>query len=128
MKKILFVDDEKAFRDASRKLLEGAGYIVDTAMDGVDAESFLENNVYDFIITDIVMPRKEGIELILYIKQNNIQSKIIAISGGGRATAYEYLTMAKAFKADAILSKPYSFSELISTLKRLSSDSPNPES
>lgn len=120
MKKILFVDDEKAFRDASRKLLEASGYSVDTAMDGIDAESFLDKGEYDFIITDIVMPRKEGIEFILDCKQRNISSKIIAISGGGRASAQEYLTMAKAFKADAILSKPYSFADLLITIKRLS--------
>jgi two-component system response regulator (stage 0 sporulation protein F) len=125
MKKILFVDDEKAFRDASRQLLEGAGFTVDTAMDGMDAESFLDKSDYDFIITDIVMPRKEGIEFILDCKQRNIRSKIIAISGGGRASSTEYLTMAKAFKADAVLSKPYSFTELLSTLEKLSAERPS---
>lgn len=128
MKKILLVDDEKAFRDASRKLLEGAGYIVDTAIDGLDAGSYLDKFEYDVIITDIVMPRKEGIQLIRECKQRNLRSKIIAISGGGRASANEYLTMAKAFKADAVLSKPYSFADLVNTLQRLDAQTPGTDS
>lgn len=119
MKKILFVDDEKPFRDASKKLLEGNGYFVETAMDGLEAESLLDKAEFDFIITDIVMPRKEGIEFIQDVKKKKIKSKIIAISGGGRATADEYLTMAKAFQADAVISKPYAFADLLSTLQSL---------
>ena len=126
MKKILLVDDEKAFRDATKKLLEGAGYTVDTAIDGLDAETYLDSKEYDVIITDIVMPRKEGIQFIRECKERNIQSKIIAISGGGRASANEYLTMAKAFKADATISKPYSFSDLINTLQRVSATASGP--
>ncbi len=125
MKKILFVDDERAFRDASKQLLEGAGFTVDTAMDGMDAETFLDKSEYDFIITDIVMPRKEGIEFILDCKQRNIRSKIIAISGGGRVASTEYLTMAKAFNVDAVLSKPFSFTELLMTIERLSKEKTN---
>jgi CheY-like chemotaxis protein len=123
MKRILFVDDEKAFRIASKQLLEASGYIVDTASDGEDASKFLEHTIYDFIITDIVMPRKEGIELILDIRKTEMPVKIIAISGGGRAPATEYLSMARAFEADAILSKPYSFKELLSILKKFDTDS-----
>jgi two-component system response regulator (stage 0 sporulation protein F) len=122
---ILFVDDERAFRDASKQLLEGEGFTVDTAMDGMDAESFLDKSEYDFIITDIVMPRKEGIEFILDCKQRNIRSKIIAISGGGRVSSTEYLTMAKAFKVDAVLSKPFSFTELLMTIERLTKEKTN---
>lgn len=122
MQKILFVDDEEVFRQASKKLLESAGFSVDTASDGIDAEVFLEHNEYDFIITDIVMPRKEGIELILDLRQRKIGAKIIAISGGGRGSAQEYLTMAKAFQADAVLSKPYQFGDLMATINRLSSE------
>jgi len=122
MEKILFVDDELTFRLASKKLLESVGYSVDTASDGMDAEKFLDQAEYDFIITDIVMPRKEGIELILDIRQRKVKSKIIAISGGGRGSAQEYLAMAKAFQADAVLSKPYAFTELLSTMKKLSSE------
>lgn len=123
MEKILFVDDEKSFRDASQRLLMGAGYSVDVARDGVEAIAFLERDEYDFIITDIVMPNKEGISLIMEIKKNKIKSKIIAISGGGRGSPYEYLKMAKAFDVDATLTKPYSFTDLLLILEKLSSNS-----
>jgi DNA-binding response OmpR family regulator len=117
--RILFVDDEKAFRVASRLLLEAEGYIVDTASDGLDAEHCLERNQYDVIITDIVMPKKEGIEFILDIRMKKLPVRIIAISGGGRNSGQEYLTMASAFKADAILAKPYAFKDLLAIIRQL---------
>lgn len=117
--RILFVDDEKAFRVASRLLLESEGYIVDTACDGSDAEQCLLRNHYDVVITDIVMPKKEGIEFILDIRTKKLPVKIIAISGGGRNSGQEYLTMAKAFKADAILAKPYAFKDLLAIIRQL---------
>lgn len=117
--RILFVDDEKAFRVASRLLLESEGYIVDTASDGADAEQCLQRNHYDVVITDIVMPKKEGIEFILDIRTKKLPVKIIAISGGGRNSGQEYLTMAKAFKADAILAKPYAFKDLLAIIRQL---------
>ena len=121
MKRILFVDDEKDSRFLSKQYLEAAGYIVDTAYDGEDAENYIQHTIYDFIITDIIMPRKEGIELIRDIRKKQLPVKIIAISGGGKASALEHLSLASAFDADAVLAKPYSYKDLLSMLKILES-------
>ncbi len=84
MHHILVVDDEKDIRDSFENLLQKAGYSVTTAEDGVVALKIMEQKHMDLVITDIIMPKKEGVETILEIRAKHPRTKIIAMSGGGR--------------------------------------------
>jgi two-component system sensor histidine kinase and response regulator WspE len=69
-KRILVVDDSITVREAERQLLANHGYLVDVAVDGVDGWNSVSNTHYDLIISDIDMPRMNGLELVRTIKQD----------------------------------------------------------
>ena len=73
----------------------------------------------DLIITDIVMPEKEGLETIRELKKSHPDLKIIAISGGGRIDSREYLESARLFGASKIFQKPFRQKEMVSAVKEL---------
>jgi len=75
-KKILVIDDSLTVREVEKKLLESRGYEVDIAVDGADGWNTVRNKQYDMVITDIDMPRMNGIELVRLIKQDNLLNKI----------------------------------------------------
>ena len=68
IKRVLIVDDSLTVREIEKKLLESRGYIVDVAVDGVDGWNIVRNGNYDLVISDVDMPRMNGIELIKLIK------------------------------------------------------------
>ncbi|MFW6264334.1 MAG: response regulator, partial [Cyanobacteriota bacterium] len=68
--RILVVDDSITVREVERKLLENHGYSVDVAVNGVDAWNAVRTNSYDLVVTDVDMPRMNGIELVSHIKQH----------------------------------------------------------
>lgn len=99
--------------------LKLAGHEVVTAVNGKSALAILPKLEFDLILTDIVMPDMEGLELIRAIRKMNTMTKIIAMSGGGRGTAEDYLTLAKKFGASETLEKPFEITTLTSTIARL---------
>jgi len=113
MARILVVDDEELARFTLRDILEGEGHEVTEASNGNEAIASQNANPFDLIITDIIMPEKEGVETIVEMKQDYPDLKIIAISGGGRTRNLDFLKLAKDFGANAILSKPFSEEELL---------------
>ncbi len=117
--KILLTDDEKVFSRVLQKVLQSKGYDVDIAYNGSEALKLIESTTYDVIVTDIIMPEKDGIELILDIRSMQPNAKIIAISGGGRIAANDHLDAAKRLGADCILTKPFPASELIKQINQL---------
>jgi YesN/AraC family two-component response regulator len=116
MVKILLVDDEDTVRNVLSLLLETAGYDVQQACDGNHALESFRNRPVDLIITDIVMPGKEGLELIRSFLQIDPGAKIIAISGGGRGSSHEYLELARRFGAQYALAKPFSRDEVLAAV------------
>src|SRR5580693_8683290 len=80
-KTILVVDDDPCFRDLTVTLLSRAGYQVEEAADGTEAMLFVRNSEIDLIITDIVMPNREGIETIRYFSKELPNVPIVAMSG-----------------------------------------------
>ena len=113
MAKILVVDDEELARFTIRDILESAGHQVEEAENGVEALASQSAGPFDLIITDIIMPEKEGVETIIELKKLHPSLKIIAISGGGRTRNLDFLKLAKEFGADSILAKPFSEDELM---------------
>ncbi|MFC1763921.1 response regulator [Planctomycetota bacterium] len=119
MKRVLVVDDDIQLRPLLEQILVREGYEVRTASNGVEALAALQAEFFDLMITDIIMPEKEGLETISEIRRQDLDIKIIAISGGGRADAGTYLRLAKAQGADRILIKPFERNEIIEAIEEL---------
>jgi CheY-like chemotaxis protein len=106
MAKILVFDDEPSILLMIKKMLEKAGHDVDLALNGREGMELLEKNQPDLVITDIIMPEKEGLETIMALRKRYPEIKIIAISGGGRIGPEGYLPSAKHLGADMVFQKP----------------------
>jgi DNA-binding response OmpR family regulator len=113
MAKILLVDDNDDFREQSSQLLRLAGYMVTTAGNGNEALRLVQDDVFDLVITDLIMPEKEGIETIVKMRKQIPTLKIIAISGGGLIAPENYLVLARKLGAAQTLAKPFSGEELL---------------
>lgn len=113
MTRILVIDDEAPVRSVIRSALMAAGHLVIEAKNGLEGMRLLESNATDLLITDIVMPEKEGIETILAAKKRWPDLCVLAISGGGRTRNLDFLAMAKELGADRILPKPFRPADLV---------------
>jgi len=119
MTRVLVVDDDSQMRELLGLVLQRKGYDVKTAMDGSVAVKLQKEKAFDLIITDIIMPEKEGLETIMEIRRIYPQIKIIAISGGGRHRPDVYLDLAEQLGANRILTKPFGSSEILSAVSDL---------
>lgn len=118
MHRILIIDDDALMRTMLRETFVLNGYIAETAANGLEAETLYNKNIYDIIITDIVMPEKDGFEVILDIRKKN-GPHIIAISGGGRVNATDYLVSADKFGVAATFHKPIDRKALLAKVREL---------
>jgi CheY-like chemotaxis protein len=105
-------------------MLESAGYATVTAEDGLQAPKVLEAQPVDVVITDLLMPERDGLEFITEIRKKHPDLRIIAMSGGGHIARDSYLRIAKNFGAHALLEKPFSQA---SVLKAIASALASPE-
>jgi DNA-binding response OmpR family regulator len=119
MAKILVLDDEASIVLMIKKMLEKAGHEVDMALNGKDGMILFEQNKPDLLITDIIMPEKEGLETIFELRQKYPDLKIIAISGGGRISPEGYLPGAKLLGADMVFQKPLDQKEFLQAVATL---------
>ncbi len=120
MPRIIVADDDEQTRTLLRMILEEAGYEVETARDGCEAVKLYRENPADLLITDIVMPEKDGVEPITELRRDFPEIKVIATSGGGRlGSSQHYLRTAKGIGADGIVTKPIHSAVLLETVKRL---------
>jgi two-component system cell cycle response regulator CpdR len=119
MKRILVMDDDDQLRAMLQLLLEKNGYEVLSAENGkIGLKLFYEKGA-DLIITDLIMPEKEGLETIIELHQNVPGLKIIAISGGGRIRPEGYLKLSESLGADRSFKKPFNNKELLSAVSEL---------
>lgn len=108
MKRILVVDDEEQIRSMLAQMLEHEGFEVDTAENGEEGMNLITRHAYDLIITDMIMPIKDGLKLIMELVRDYPDQRILAISGGGAIKAERYLTMAGYLGDDIVtLEKPF---------------------
>jgi DNA-binding response OmpR family regulator len=112
MNRILLIEDEENLRTLIRLSLEKMGYAVTEARDGVEALALFNKRPVELVLTDLMMPEKEGLETIRELRKSHPKLKIIAMSGGGRTDARDNLKMAKLFGATTVFSKPFSLAEL----------------
>jgi DNA-binding response OmpR family regulator len=116
MAKILLVDDNDEFREQSSQLLRRAKHTVTTAANGNEALRLVQDNVFDLVITDLIMPEKEGIETIVKMRKKIPTLKIIAMSGGGLIAPEDYLVIARKLGVAQTLAKPFSGKELLAAV------------
>jgi len=118
-KKILLIDDDQHFREMFTELLRRNNYEVIEASDGKYANQLVIDHKPHLIITDIIMPEKEGIETIIDLKREHHDIKIMAISGGGRTNAKDNLRSASLLGADYTFKKPFENNEILLVIKEL---------
>ena len=120
MASILIVDDEENIRSLLQEKLEDSGYQVTAADDGKSALKLLKDQQFDLLLTDIIMPDTDGLELIRYVKEHFPDLKIIAMSAGGQLTNAElYLHPAESLGADLRFNKPFDLDELENAIEKL---------
>ena len=119
--KVLVIEDDEAVQKFICKILVSAGHTVVTAGNGREGLAEIKNNNdVSIVITDLLMPEKEGIETIADIKKLWPEIKILAISGGGVIDPEFYLMNASALGANLTLKKPFTRPELLSVIENLS--------
>ena len=116
---ILVVDDEPGIRELLCLMLAAAGHTVLAAEDGVQAPKILAANPVDVVITDLLMPERDGLEFITEVRTKFPQVKIIAMSGGGHIARDSYLRIAKNFGAHVLLEKPFSQSGVLEAIEKV---------
>jgi DNA-binding response OmpR family regulator len=117
--RILIIDDDEELVESLKEVLVHEGYDVDFAWNGREGIRLQGINPYNLIITDIVMPEEDGLEVIMWVKSTHPNTKLIAISGGGYFDSREYLIMAKELGAKMVLIKPFEVAELKMGIKKL---------
>ncbi|MGE9297360.1 MAG: response regulator [Puniceicoccales bacterium] len=119
MARILIIDDQPEVRAMLSLMLKRAGHETLEAKDGRRGLSVVASYKLDLVVTDILMPEKEGIETIIELRKTFPTLKIIAISGGGDGRNFDYLPMAERLGAHATLKKPFSNQDLLSAIDKL---------
>jgi DNA-binding NtrC family response regulator len=119
MKRILIIDDDTQARSMLRQALERAGYTVMEASNGIDGIKRYREDPADLVITDILMPEKEGLEIIRELRQEFPLLKVIAISGGGRTGKLDFLDIATKLGAVRTFHKPFALRELLDAVKEI---------
>lgn len=119
MAKILVVDDDDLLARLVEQTLVEEGHEVVWAKNGAEALKLYDPASVDLVVTDLIMPETEGLELITELRKKNNRVRIIAMSGGGRSGPAGYLPIAKHMGAKAVLQKPFSIVVLIETVAKV---------
>jgi CheY-like chemotaxis protein len=112
MARILLIDDEVRLRKTIRLALQSMGHHVVEARHGAEALELIGEAVVDLVLTDLIMPEKDGLETIEVLRRQYPDVKIIAMSGGSVISASDYLKLAEGLGAARVLAKPFSHDEL----------------
>jgi len=116
MAHILLIEDDDVIRETLSAGLTKAGHTLDAARDGKEGIAWYRPGVTDLVITDLIMPTKEGLETIAQLKKQFPAVKIIAISGGGRMGPMDLLTLARKMGANRIIEKPFTLEALAAVI------------
>ena len=127
--RILIIDDERDVRDSVKCVLDLAGYVVLTAENATDALEQLARTPTDLVITDIIMPKVNGVQAIQEIRKAFPLIRIVAISGGGNfgvagykpaaITTNAYLASALQAGAHLVLTKPFEADDLLEAVEKV---------
>ena len=123
MAHILIIDDDPAILGLFGQFMESCGYSVALAADGQEGMRLMKQQTPDLIITDIMMPEMDGLEIIREIANSHPLLPVIAISGGMRNIPVNFLIHAKKFGARSILEKPVTLADLLQAVQELLKES-----
>src|ERR1700749_2894690 len=115
---ILLIEDDDQLRTLLKRLLTSSGYEVWEARDGQGVVRMYEEHQPDLVITDIVMPEKEGLEVIMELRRRDRKVKIITISGGGQINGEAYLMVARKLGVQHTLAKPFNNADFLEAVRR----------
>jgi CheY-like chemotaxis protein len=119
MPRILVMDDELSLRQVMRVILERAGHTVLDAPDGREGMALWHREPTDVVVTDIFMPEKDGIHVLMEMNNVATKPKMIAMSGGGQKGLLDWRTAALALGADRVLVKPFDQRTLLITIQEV---------
>ncbi len=118
MNRILLIDDDEAVSRAVAAALRRAGYEVETAEDGKQGEALFRKHAWDLVITDLIMPNKDGVETIMALRRLRCDFGILAITGGGQMLGTDYLRKIVAnLGVIRLLTKPFTSSQLLEAVR-----------
>lgn len=120
--RILVIDDEPTALDVICKILEHAGYDTLVATNGQEGVELFKQQPCDLVITDMVMPVKDGLQTILDLRVDSPDLPIVAISGGGNISKERYLAVAGYLDNVVTVGKPFTVETLINAVKQLLND------
>lgn len=118
MANILVIDDDERIRTLVRRTLEIDGHTVSVAADGAEALRLFNNSV-ELVVSDVLMPRMGGFEMIDQIRQRSPSVPIVSMSAGGQIAPDDYLRLARRLGANRSLRKPFFDWELRDTIAEL---------
>ena len=124
MARVLVIDDEEQVRTLIREVLEGAGHEVMEAGNGREAMKLYEANPTNVVITDLVMPEQDGLEIIRELRRRFPAVKIIAVSGAQQKLNLDLLYVAEKLGALHTLEKPFEIRKLVALVEELLQDKP----
>lgn len=118
---VLLVDDNVELLESLRRQFRAVrdSWVVETALNGKEALQVVSRVHVDVVLTDILMPEKDGLELVREVRRSYPHIKMIAMSGGGRRVGLQPLGCARMLGAHLTLEKPFEFSGLMEALRRL---------
>jgi CheY-like chemotaxis protein len=117
MATILIIDDEAIIRALLRSALEAAGYEVTEAANGRQGLEMYRAKQTDLVITDILMPELNGLDMLLELTREFLHAKVIAISGAGGEKEKNVLDVAKLLGARQTFQKPFSLPHLLGAVR-----------
>lgn len=118
-KRILVIDDEATALDLLRRILESEGYEVLLAGNGAEGIRLFRSQPCDLVITDMVMPVKDGLQTILELRKEAPELPFIAISGGGTISKERYLTVAGYLDKVVTIAKPFAVDVILAAVAEL---------
>ena len=118
MAHILVIEDHKEFRTTLTEMLRTAEHDVRAVGNGREGLDLLATDSFDLLVTDILMPEVDGIELLTAVRKTHAHLPVVAISGGGSMPASLALSMSTSLGADAVLFKPFFVDELLEAVDR----------
>jgi len=116
MSKVLIIDNDPLLCETLKFAAEGAGHTVKLAPNGREGIEIFETFAPDVVVTDILMPEKEGMETIVELRRLNPQVPIIAMSGAAPAGNISFLRIAQKLGANRTLSKPFAMTDFVATI------------
>jgi CheY-like chemotaxis protein len=117
MPAVLLVEDNTAYRELMAEVLRGAGFDVVAAPDGRRVAAILRERPIDLVITDLVMPERDGLETIMEVRRNHPGLPVIAVSGDMPLNRDLYLRLAEKLGAARVLAKPFRPDELVAAAR-----------